>query len=347
MRPQPGPSADLVRSLLALAETDAARIRRLLARARELRPAALGQAPPLDLLQGKTVATAFFEPSTRTRTSFALAAQRMGAAVADLSIGGSSLAKGESVRDTALTLQAMGVHAIVVRGKQSGIAQLVHDTVACTVINAGDGRHEHPTQGLLDLATIAEAFGRDDSFDLAGLRVAIVGDVVSSRVARSAIAGLTKLGASVVLVGPPRLAPKGLTCLRPPDAPDAATLAVEHDLDMVLPEMDAVMMLRIQFERHSSETPGHGNALPPERGQNKIGPIASVRAYREHCGLTAERAANMKPGAVVLHPGPMNRSVEIDSTVADSNAGPKSLILQQVAWGVAVRAAVLAEYMGA
>lgn len=336
MRPQPGPSADFARSLLGLAETDAVRIRRLLARAKQLRPAALGESPPLDLLRGRTVATAFFEPSTRTRTSFAIAAQRMGAAVADLSIGGSSLSKGESVRDTVLTLEAMGVHAIVVRGRQSGIADLVHHTVRCSVINAGDGRHEHPTQGLLDLASIAEAFGRDDSFDLAGLRVAIVGDVVSSRVARSAVAGLTKLGASVVLVGPPRLVPEGMTCLRPSDAPDAAGLSIEHDLDRVLPEVDAVMMLRIQFERHSSGD----ESLQAAR------PIPSVRAYREHCGLTPARAAQMKPDAVVLHPGPMNRGVEIDGQVADHATGPRSLVASQVSWGVAVRAAVLAECLG-
>lgn len=262
----------------------------------------------------------------------------MGAGVADLSASGSSVSKGESVRDTALTLEAMGVHAIVVRGKQSGIARVVHDTVACGVVNAGDGRHEHPTQGLLDLATIAEAFGRDEAFDLSGLRVAIVGDVVSSRVARSAVAGLTKLGASVVLVGPPQLAPKSLAGLRPADAKQGATLAVVHDLDAVLPEMDAVMMLRIQFERHDGSAAG---------AVQQAGPIASVRSYREQCGLTVERASSMKRGAVVLHPGPMNRGVEIDGEVAEGRAGPRSLITRQVSWGVAVRAAVLADCCGA
>lgn len=332
-------------SLLGLASCGAGRIRGLLKRAKSIHAAALGQAPALDLLRGKTIATAFFEPSTRTRTSFAIAAQRMGAGLADLSATSSSVSKGESVRDTALTLEAMGVHAIVVRGRQSGIAKVVDDVVSCSVVNAGDGRHEHPTQGLLDLASIAEAFGRDESFDLSGLRVAIVGDVVSSRVARSAVAGLTKLGASVVLVGPPQLAPKGLVCLRPSDAAGGATLAVEHDLDTVLPEMDAVMMLRIQFERHTE-------ASDPSAASAQAGPIASVRAYREQCGLTVERAARMKPNAVVMHPGPMNRGVEIDGEVADGGmaaggAGPRSLITRQVSWGVAVRAAVLAECCGA
>jgi aspartate carbamoyltransferase catalytic subunit len=178
-------------------------------------------------------------------------------------------------------------------------------------------------------------------------------------VARSAVAGLTKLGASVVLVGPPHLAPKGLACLlemgagKPPPLPGkpppvagkpsplgvgvgvgVGALAVEHDIDAVLPEVDAVMMLRIQFERH-------------EGGEQKAGPIASVRAYREQCGLTVERAKLMKPGAVVMHPGPINRGVEMDGPVADGLAGPRSLVLRQVSWGVAVRAAVLAECMGA
>lgn len=313
------------RSLLGLAGAPVERIRRLLARAKDLHPVALGEAPPLATLRGKTVATVFFESSTRTRTSFAIAAQRMGATVVDLSAAASSLSKGESMTDTARNVEAMGVHAIVVRAPQAGAAETIHRAVACSVVNAGDGRHEHPTQGLLDTATIAEAFGRDDGFDLSGLHVAIVGDVVSSRVARSAVACLSKLGARVVLVGPAHLAPKSLACLAP-------GLVVEHDLDMVLPEMDAVMMLRIQFERHTS---GEGEQA------KRVSPIASVRAYREQCGLTEERAARMKPGAVVMHPGPINRGVEMDGPVADGEAGPRSLVLRQVSWGVAVRSAVL------
>lgn len=319
------------RSLLGLADAPAARIRRLLERSKALMPAAIGEAAPAPLLRGRTVATLFFEGSTRTRTSFNLAAQRMGATVVDLSMGASSLSKGESMTDTARNVEAMGVHAIVVRAAQAGAAQTIHGAVACSVVNAGDGRHEHPTQGLLDMSAIAEAFGRDDAFDFSGLHVAIVGDVVSSRVARSAVAGLTKLGARVVLIGPPHLAPRSLAGLAP-------GLAVEHDLDMVLPEMDAVMMLRIQFERHVS-----GGGEQPEK---KVSPISSVRAYREQCGLTEERAARMKPGAVVMHPGPINRGVEMDGPVADGLAGPRSLVLRQVSWGVAVRAAVLADCLG-
>ena len=328
------------RSLLGLSGTGVERIRRLLERAKALRPAAMGEALPLTILRDKTVATVFFEGSTRTRTSFAIAAQRMGASVVDLSIGASSLAKGESMRDTVRNVEAMGVHAIVVRAPQAGAAELIHESVACSVVNAGDGRHEHPTQGLLDMATLAEAFGRDEGFDFSGLHVAIVGDVVSSRVARSAVAGLTKLGAKVVLVGPPHLASKGLACLAP-------GLAIEHDLDVVLPEMDAVMMLRIQFERHDDGASGPGKAPPTGAGEKKAGPISSVRAYREQCGLTVERARMMKAGAVVMHPGPINRGVEMDGPVADGLAGPRSLVLRQVSWGVAVRAAVLAECMGA
>lgn len=326
----PRPEAQRVgheRSLLGLEGTGVERIRRLLAGARGLLPVALGEAPPETVLRGKTVATVFFEGSTRTRTSFAIAAQRMGATVVDLSAAASSLSKGESMTDTARNVEAMGVHAIVVRAPQAGAAETIHRAVACSVVNAGDGRHEHPTQGLLDISAMAEAFGRDSEFDFSGLQVAIVGDVVSSRVARSAVAGLTKLGARVVLVGPAHLAPKSLACLAP-------GVVVEHDLDLVLPEMDAVMMLRIQFERHG------------DAAEKKAGPIASVRAYREQCGLTEERAARMKPGAVVMHPGPINRGVEMDGPVADGLAGPRSLVLRQVSWGVAVRAAVLAECLG-
>lgn len=319
---------DAERSVLGLAGMGAGRLRLLLGRAKALWPAAMGECAGEGLLAGKTIATVFFEPSTRTRTSFAIAAQRMGAPVVDLSSGASSLSKGESMRDTVRNIEAMGVHAIVVRAPQAGAAALIHEAVDCSVVNAGDGRHEHPTQGLLDIAALAEALGRDEGFDLSGLRVAIVGDVVSSRVARSAVAGLTTLGAEVVLVGPAHLVPRGLEGLV------EGGLRVSHDLDTVLPGVDAVMMLRIQFERHGGS------------GEKKAGPIASVRAYREQCGLTVERAARMKTGAVVMHPGPINRGVEMDGPVADGLAGPRSLVLRQVSWGVAVRAAVMCECLG-
>ncbi|VAX40584.1 Aspartate carbamoyltransferase, partial [hydrothermal vent metagenome] len=165
------------RSVLGLAGMEASRLRRLLGRARELWPAAMGECEGEKPLAGKTVATVFFEPSTRTRTSFAIAAQRMGAAVVDLSSGASSLSKGESMHDTVRNIEAMGIEAIVVRAPQAGAAALIHEAVSCSVVNAGDGRHEHPTQGLLDIAALAEALGRDAEFDLSGVRVAIVGDV--------------------------------------------------------------------------------------------------------------------------------------------------------------------------
>lgn len=278
-----------------------------------------------DDLAGRTVATMFFEDSTRTRTSFTLAASRLGARVVDVSGGATSVNKGETYADTARVVEAMGVDAIVTRARQAGSADLIARAVDCAVINAGDGRHEHPTQGLLDAYALAEAHGRLDGLDLSGLTVAIVGDVVNSRVARSAIAGMTTLGARVVCVGPPALAPPGLA---------ATGCAVALDLDEVLPIADAVMMLRVQFERH-------GDVSSPEaRGEpRRSAAIASAREYREGYALTADRAARMKPGAVVMHPGPINRGLELDGAVAD---GPRSVILRQVAAGVPVRMAVLA-----
>ena len=255
-----------------------------------------------------------FEPSTRTRVSFEIAATRLGARVVDLSSGASSVAKGESLADTGRTIEAMGVSAMVVRTRAVGGAAAVAQAVACPVVNGGDGRHEHPTQGLLDALTIAQSFDRVEGFDLSGLRIAIVGDVVNSRVARSAIAGLGILGAQVVCVGPPGLVPGSIESLG---------CTVEHDFDAVLPEMDVVMMLRVQLERHTDK----GSAM------------GSVRQYRAGYALTADRADTMKNDAIVMHPGPMNRGIEIEAVVAN---GPRSVILRQVANGVAVRMAALA-----
>jgi aspartate carbamoyltransferase catalytic subunit len=281
-----------------------------------------------DALAGRTVATMFFEDSTRTRTSFTLAAHRCGARTVDVSGAATSVNKGETYIDTARVIESMGVDALVVRARQNGAADLVAGAVRCAVLNAGDGRHEHPTQGLLDCYTLAEAHGRLDDFDLSGLRVAIVGDVVNSRVARSAIAGMTALGASVVCIGPPNFAPASLAALG---------CAVTNDLDSVLPAADAAMMLRIQFERHAEGGPGDAKPQGPE--PKKTSAIASIREFREFYALTEERAARMKPGAVVMHPGPINRNLELDSAVAD---GPRSVILKQVANGVPVRMAALA-----
>src|SRR5262245_44751112 len=209
---------------------------------------------------------------------------------------------------------------------------MIAGAVRCPVINAGDGRHEHPTQDLLDIYTLAEAHDRLDDFSLRGLKVAIVGDVASSRVARSAVAGMTTMGAKVVCVGPPSMAPSSL---------EALGCAVAHDLDTLLGSVDAVMMLRIQFERHGGDAKTPAPAGAGESGRSPT--IASVREFRESFGLTSDRAARMKKGAVVMHPGPINRGIELDADVAD---GPRSVILRQVSNGVLVRMAVLRALIG-
>ncbi|HYF16156.1 MAG TPA: aspartate carbamoyltransferase catalytic subunit [Phycisphaerales bacterium] len=275
-------------------------------------------------LAGRVVANLFFEDSTRTRMSFTVAAKRLGAEVIDLLGSNSSVSKGETLIDTARNIEAMGVGALVVRAKQAGAAALIASRVAVPVLNAGDGRHEHPTQGLLDAYSLAEAHGRLDGFDLAGLRVAIVGDVAASRVARSAIAAMSALGAQVTCVGSASLAPRAL---------EGLGCAVTDDLDGVLPALDAVMMLRIQFERYDAASPASPGSPPPRPNV-----IASVREYRARFALTQARADRMKPGAIVMHPGPINRGLELDAEVAD---GPRSVILRQVSNGVAVRMAVL------
>ncbi|GIK18564.1 MAG: aspartate carbamoyltransferase catalytic subunit [Leptolyngbya sp. PLA2] len=304
--------------LLTLHNLPADEIRAILREAIAFRAlAASGSLAPR--LAGRTVGTLFFENSTRTRTSFSIAALRLGAEVIDLPVAGSSHAKGETLTDTARTVEALGVDALVVRASQSGAVEMIARRVGCAVLNAGDGRHEHPTQGLLDALTLADAMGRAETLDLSGLHVAIVGDVVSSRVARSNVFGLTALGATVTLVGPPALAPPSLGAL-------AQRVRVEHDFDAVLPHADTVMMLRVQFERH-------GDAM-----RMASPAFASLREFRAACGLSSERAQRMKPGAVVMHPGPVNRGLELDGEVADSD---RSLILKQVANGVPVRMASL------
>ncbi|MBA4028130.1 MAG: aspartate carbamoyltransferase [Planctomyces sp.] len=291
------------------------------------------------LLKGRVVANLFFEDSTRTRVSFSVAARGLGAKVIDLTSVGSSVSKGESVADTAANVAAMGADALVIRHRASGACHLVARTLAalrpgrhfpagrrCAVINAGDGRHEHPTQGLLDTYTLAEAHGRLDGFDLSGLTVAIVGDVAASRVARSDIAAMTALGARVVCVGPPSLVPASLGALG---------CALSNDLDAVLPDADAVNVLRIQFERRE----------PPAGATHTPGPAAviSLGEYARLYALDADRLRTMKPGAIVMHPGPINRGVEITPEAADS---PRSVVLRQVAHGVLVRMAVACECLG-
>lgn len=262
-------------------------------------------------LRGKVVVNAFFEDSTRTRTSFALAASRLSADVIDFSEKGSSVSKGETLIDTARNIEAMGIDAIIIRHQAAGSAALLARTVKCSVINAGDGAHEHPTQGLLDLYTIRKRFGR-----IEGLKVAIVGDIANSRVARSDLWGLTRLGAEVILVGPPTLLPRAFERL----ATGPGRVRVVHDFDAVCGEVDVINMLRVQNERMKSAQ------------------FPTVREFTRWFGLTWDRFQRCKPDVFVMHPGPMNRGVEIHNEIAD---GPNSGILKQVEYGLAVRMAVL------
>lgn len=322
--------------LLGLEGLTASDIFELLDMADGFREAAAGRAPRLNLLANRTIANLFFEDSTRTRSSFTMAARRLGADTLELSNVGSSVSKGETIIDSALNIQAMGVDAFIVRSSASGAAAMIARAVrpGVAVINAGDGRHEHPTQGLLDLLTLRQRFG-----DLRGRTVAIVGDIVSSRVARSALHGLTTCGANVILIGPPPLVPRSFETI----AMGPGKVQVRHDLDQVLSDgrLDAIMMLRVQFERQ--ERPETQTVKPPSpqrSGGEASGPSPISSDYRQLYGLNAARAAQLPEHAVVMHPGPMNRGLEIDSDVADDPR--RSVILQQVSNGVAARMAVLA-----
>jgi aspartate carbamoyltransferase catalytic subunit len=269
--------------------------------------------PPL---RGRTVVNLFYEDSTRTRTSFELAAKRLSADVVNFAAKGSSVSKGESLKDTALTLEAMGADAVVIRHSYSGAAHRLATWVQGSVVNAGDGTHEHPTQALLDAFTIRRRL-RGATGDLEGLRVAIVGDVLHSRVARSNVALLTTLGARVTLVAPPTLVPRGV---------ENWPVACVFELDSVLADSDVVMMLRVQRERMA------GGFFP------------SAREYSRRYGLDARRMAMLGDNAIVMHPGPMNRGMEIAAEVADD---PKrSTIVEQVTNGVSVRMAVLYLLLG-
>lgn len=293
---------------------------RLLDTALEFSDVANRAVPKLPTLRGVTMVNLFFEDSTRTRLSFEAAAKRLSADVMTFQVHGSSVSKGESLKDTAQTVEAMGADIIVMRHHASGAAhRLAHSGwVQASVINAGDGTHEHPTQALLDAATLRARFREDPrGADLTGLHVAIVGDIAHSRVARSNISLLNTLGARVSVVGPPELLPSGIE-----DWP----VTTSADVDAVIEEgPDAVMMLRVQTERI--------------RGDFQ----ARSGDYIRHYSLTSDRAGRLPDHAVVLHPGPMNRGVEIASEVADS---PRSLILEQVRTGVAVRMAVLFDVWG-
>lgn len=262
--------------------------------------------PKVPALRGLTVGTLFFEPSTRTRLSFERAAKALSADVMSFSPGSSSLSKGESLKDTVLTLRSMGCDLMVVRHTATGAPWRVAQWVDCPVVNGGDGAHQHPTQALLDSLTVRRRFGKLDD-----LRIAIVGDIRHSRVARSDLFAFSSLGARVTMVAPPTLLPRDI---------ETWPCDISHDLDEVLPTADVVYLLRIQFER------GGGTVFP------------SLPEYVSRFGMTTERFAALPPESVIMHPGPMNRGVEIAPDVADH---PRSLVLDQVRLGVAVRMAVL------
>lgn len=296
--------------LLALEDLDAADLKFIFTTADGFESVATRNVKKVPVLRGKVVVNLFFEPSTRTKSSFYLAASRLSADTLDFSAAGSSLSKGETLSDTAKNIEAMGVDIIVVRHQRSGAARHLAEAVDCSVVNAGDGQHEHPTQGLLDIYTIGQRLNRTD-FEFSGLHVAIVGDIAHSRVARSNIHGLTKLGATVHLVGPPTLLPGSFADMG---------CEIHHTLDEVLEQVHVINMLRVQFERLTSP------AFP------------SVREYTKLYGLNTARLRKMRKDVLVMHPGPINRGLEIESAVAD---GPNSAILQQVTNGLAIRMACL------
>lgn len=301
-----------MRHLLSVSDLTAADAIYILDTATELARVSDGAVKKLPTLRGRTIVNLFAEDSTRTRISFEAAAKRLSADVINFSAKGSSLSKGESLKDTALTLQAMGADAVVIRHGASGAPQRLADSewMLGSVINAGDGTHEHPSQALLDAFTIRKHLGKG-SPDLAGIRVAIVGDVLHSRVARSNTLLLSLLGANVTLVAPPTLLPVGV---------ESWPVKISYDLDEVIPKVDVVMMLRVQQERMSDLF------------------FPNAREYSRYFGLNADRLKMMTPNSIVMHPGPMNRGLEIAAEVADS---PRSVIVEQVANGVSVRMAIL------
>ncbi|MBA2312258.1 MAG: aspartate carbamoyltransferase catalytic subunit [Actinobacteria bacterium] len=302
----------MIKHLLSMDQLSAGDITKILDTADSLRQVTHRPIKKLPTLRGRTVCNLFYEASTRTRISFELAAKRLSADVINFSADSkSSVSKGESFKDTAWTLEAMGVDAIVVRHGSSGAPYQLSKWVKASVLNAGDGQHEHPTQALLDIFSIRERFK-----DLEGLRVLIVGDIVHSRVARSNVKGLVTMGADVTLIGPPTLIPA--------QAPSWG-VKVSGDLDSVIADADVCYLLRVQRERQSEQL------------------LPSLREYAAMWGLDARRMAKMRPDALVMHPGPMNRGVEIAADVSES---PRSIILNQVANGLAVRMSLLYLMLG-
>jgi len=304
----------MIKHLRSAADLDADTATLILDTAGEMAALAGREVKKLPTLRGRTVVNLFYEDSTRTRISFEAAAKRLSADVINFSAKGSSVSKGESLKDTALTLQAMGADAVVIRHPASGAPHRLSSWVEGSVINAGDGTHEHPTQALLDAYTMRSRLGK-----IQGLRVAIVGDVLHSRVARSNVLLLTTLGAEVTLVGPPTLIPIDVAAALSP------ATKVSYDLDSVLPMVDVVMMLRVQTERMQDSY------------------FPSAREYSRRYGLDVSRMRKLPEHAIVMHPGPMNRGMEIAPEVADSS---RSTIVEQVANGVSARMAVLYLLLG-
>ncbi len=300
-----------MKNLVTIADLSRGEIEQILDLAESFAETQTRAIPKVPALRGKTVVLAFFEDSTRTRTSFDLAARRLSADVVNFSAGSSATNKGESLRDTVETISAMGVDAIVVRHASSGVPSQLTQWTEAAIVNAGDGWHQHPTQALLDAYTIRQRFGSLD-----GRKIAICGDINHSRVARSNVQLFTKLGAEVILVGPRTLLPPSLA---------GWPVKVEPDIDVLLPEIDVAYFLRIQQERLSD------------------GLFPSVREYRSLYGLTLDRSHRLRPDALIMHPGPMNRGVEIDAQVADD---PRAVVLNQVSSGVPVRMAVLYSVLG-
>ncbi|MEY5030298.1 MAG: hypothetical protein RLZZ334_245 [Actinomycetota bacterium] len=301
-----------MRHLLSIADLSKVDAISILDTAHELARVSEGAVKKLPTLRGRTIVNLFAEDSTRTRISFEAAAKRLSADVINFSAKGSSVSKGESLKDTAMTLQAMGADAVVIRHSASGAAQRLADSqwMSGSVVNAGDGTHEHPSQALLDAFTIRKHLSMGKS-DLEGLTVAIVGDVLHSRVARSNVLLLSKLGARVTLVAPPTLLPVGV---------ENWPASISYDFDSVIPHVDVVMMLRVQQERMTDLY------------------FPNSREYSRYFGLNSDRMNSMKSVSLVMHPGPMNRGLEISAEVADS---ARSVITEQVTNGVSVRMAIL------
>jgi aspartate carbamoyltransferase catalytic subunit len=299
------------KDLLGMADLSPGEIQYILETASSLKEISARPIKKVPTLRGKTVVTLFYEPSTRTRMSFEIAAKRLSADTVNLTVAASSATKGETLADTAHNLEAMQPDILVIRHQASGAPHYLAKKLRCGVINAGDGLHEHPTQALLDMLTVQEAKGR-----LAGLKIAIVGDIAHSRVARSNIHGFTKMGAEVTVAGPATMLPPYL---------DSLGARVTYSLEDAVRDADVVMMLRLQLER---------------MGQMYL---STLREYAVHFGLSPQHLELARPDAIVMHPGPLNRGVEISPEVAD---GPHSVILEQVTNGVAVRMAALLLLIG-